>query len=347
MKTATSASGNAPAPACQALSACEIGDDRVLRDLDDEVEQNPDGQRVEQRYGLRRKPARARDRQAEKDREAGDRAEQHRRPKTQPARTRGRRRHHRVVHRDQRVRRAEVMNRGDQPGRHAACVFDMIEHVTVNQPGSGASVCVYDDVYALTGRDEDGVFDVLVLHRLGVARDDLLVMSMRVHGVELFGGDVDPANSKALPRSHVERTRRGILFAVEREVILGGALDLPRRDHLEEIVRESALDRPRSRRFDDDRAVETRVEHSFVVMRVINERAGLIGDETVDEVAARRYERLRDAADAVHRDRDVVHAVEVNRIRRRCRCWYSRAPACRLDARRAPVPVRRRCTCSP
>ena len=138
------------------------------------------------------------------------------------------------------------MNRGDESGRHAACVFDMIEHVTVNQPRSGASVCVDDDVDALPGRDEDGVLDVLVVDRLGVACDDLLIMAMRVHGVELFGGDVDPANSKALAGSHVERARRRILFAVEREMVFGAALDLPRRDHLEKIVRESAFDRPRS-----------------------------------------------------------------------------------------------------
>ena len=42
--------------------------DRVLRDLDDEIDENPDRERVEQRDHLRRHAARARDRQAEEDR---------------------------------------------------------------------------------------------------------------------------------------------------------------------------------------------------------------------------------------------------------------------------------------
>ena len=43
---------------------------------------------------------------------------------------------------------------------------------------------------------------------------------------------------------------------------------------------------------------------------------GVIGDEAVDEVSAVRHERLRDAADAVHRDGNVVNAVQVDRVGR-------------------------------
>ena len=82
-------------------------------------------------------------------------------------------------------------------------------------------------------------------------------------------------------------------------------------------MRQAALGGGRIARLDDDRAVESRIEHRLVVVRVIDERAGLIGDEAVDEAPAVRDERLRDAADAVHLDRNVVHAVQMNRVGRR------------------------------
>ncbi len=43
---------------------------------------------------------------------------------------------------------------------------------------------------------------------------------------------------------------------------------------------------------------------------------GLVGHEAIDEVAARRDQRLRNAANAVHRHRNVVDAVQVNGVRR-------------------------------
>ncbi len=85
----------------------------------------------------------------------------------------------------------------------------------------------------------------------------------------------------------------------------------------------------------------------FVVVRVIDERAGLIGDEAVDEVSARRHERLRDAGDAVHRDGDVVNAVQMDRVRRRVVVRVIDDERDRLVARRAPGRERRRCRCSP
>ncbi len=107
------------------------------------------------------------------------------------------------------------------------------------------------------GRHQHRVFDVAVVDRRGVARDDLLIVTVRVHRMELFARDVDPPNAKALAGTDVERACRRVLFAVEREVILRAALDLPRRDHLEKIVREAALNGARYRRLDDDRAVES------------------------------------------------------------------------------------------
>ena len=100
-------------------------------------------------------------------------------------------------------------------------------------------------------------------------------------------------------------------------MVFGAAVDLPGRDNLDEIVCEVALDGQRMGRLNDDRAVESRIEHRFVVVSVIDERARLIGHEAVHEVAARRNERLRDAADAVHVDGNVVNPMKVDRIGRR------------------------------
>ncbi len=82
-------------------------------------------------------------------------------------------------------------------------------------------------------------------------------------------------------------------------------------------MRQAALVLARLCGLDDDRAVQARVDHRFVVVRVIDERPRLIRNEMVDEVAAVRNERLRDARDAVHVDRYIVHSVHMNRVGRR------------------------------
>ena len=52
--------------------------DRVLDDVDEEEEEDPDGEGVEERHVARRHDPDAGQRQPEEDREAGDRAEDHR-----------------------------------------------------------------------------------------------------------------------------------------------------------------------------------------------------------------------------------------------------------------------------
>ncbi len=97
----------------------------------------------------------------------------------------------------------------------------------MDEPGAGLRVCVDDDVDSLARCYQHGILDVVEIDGRGVAGDDLLIVPVRVHGMELFARDVDPANAKSLAAMDVERARRRVLFAVKGEVVLCGALNLP------------------------------------------------------------------------------------------------------------------------
>ena len=118
---------------------------------------------------LRREAARARDRQAEEDRKPGERAEQHRHPERERVEgvalavvgaPFGIARIIASIHRGQAVRRALVVQRGDQPVGHAGAVFDVVQDVAVDDPGPGCLVGEDVDVDALPRPEIGRVFDV-------------------------------------------------------------------------------------------------------------------------------------------------------------------------------------------
>src|SRR5580692_3510322 len=105
---------------------------------------------------------------------------------------------HCAIHGEQRVGRTGIMDRRDQSRGHSVRIFDVVHHVAMDEPRPRRRIGIDRDVDALPWGDEDRVLDVAIVDRLGVARDNLLVMPMGVHGVELFAGDVDPADPKVL-----------------------------------------------------------------------------------------------------------------------------------------------------
>jgi hypothetical protein len=186
----------------------------------------------------------------------------------------------------------------------------------MDEPVAGLLIGDDDGVDALSRPEQHGVLEVARGERLRVARDHELIVPVRVHRVHVLSGDVDPAQPHAVAFAHLDRRGRGILLAVDGEVVLRGALDRPRREDLD-VVPLHALFRARMRRQDDDRAVEATVEHLFVVVRVVDERAGLPRDKRVTERSTRWDHRLRDPGDAVHRVGGAADPVQVDRIRDR------------------------------
>ena len=246
---------------------------------------------------IRRKLRGAGDRQAHEDREPGDEAEQHGGQEVQRLALR-RHRHagrHRGAHLLQAIRCAGVLDRGDQARRHAVGVFDVIHHVTVHEPRPGLLIGGHDDVDALSGREGDRVLHVARFDRLRVARDHLLIVTVRVHRMNVFGRQADPANAEFLALFDVHGVRRRIFFAVDRPMIFGRALNFPTGQHLDEVVGEMPFFRPRVARPHDDRTVQPGVELGFVHVRVVHERARGVGGELILVVAMLRHQRLRDA----------------------------------------------------
>jgi hypothetical protein len=200
---------------------------------------------------------------------------------------------------------------------HSVGVLDVVEDVTVDDPRRRFLIGEDRDVGALSRTEFERVLDVLAGDGHGVAGNDPHVVPVRVHRVEVFCGDVDPADANTLAAADVEDDGRGILLAVERELALGVAVDVPRGDDLEVVAREAALFGSRMRRQDDDRTIETRVEDRLAVVGVIDERPRLRRREDVTVRAVRGDERLGRARHAVHVGVDPVDAVQVDRVRDR------------------------------
>ena len=187
----------------------------------------------------------------------------------------------------------------------------------MDQPRTRRLIGGDDDVDALPGGDRDRILrSSRVATSLRIAGDDLLIVPDEVCAVwsALRQVELCPADTKPLAALHFKGLRRGILLPVHRPVILGGTLDRPGREHLDEIVREPSLFRTRMRGKHDDRPVQARIEMRLATVRVIHERPGSVGDEAIQETTALGDQRLRDPGDAVHRDRNLVDAVHVNGV---------------------------------